>query len=293
VVAARAIAYGHTKRKVNLIAAGVDITLADAAPSLEAMLVSDGITGVPIAVPKTTFTDSGSFSYQTDLKTKGITAGYISGSTVYDNAVTVYRTALVNSPKNVDIICIGYLNNMMELLQSPADGISPLTGLELVRAKVGRLWITGGQYPSGTEWNFSHTSQAIAGANYVVSNWPTPIVYSGYEVGSGVVTGNSVTGLQPTDLLAQALVDAGYSAGRTSWDVMGVVLPIVGKTGNAGYTFVRGSNAVDAVTGANTFTTNAGGRDVYVVKSLSDAAFQNIINPLLLKTNWPTYLPYP
>ncbi len=72
-------------------------------------------------------------------------------------AVDVYRQTLAAAPdQSVTIISVGFLVNLADLLQSPADSFSPLTGVELVRKKVKELVVMGGHFPrgDGAEYNF-------------------------------------------------------------------------------------------------------------------------------------------
>jgi hypothetical protein len=263
----------------------LNTTLAAGPGALQSLMANDGVTGIPIGTSHTSNVPTGTPTYQTDLRARGITNGYITGNETYQDSVTLYRTILANSRAGVDIVSIGSLNNLRDLLQSTADGISSLTGAQLVAAKINRLRIMAGQYPSGSEFNFNNNALSIASANYVVANWPTPIIYSGFEVGNTVLTGASVAGRAPGDLLAQALSDFGSST-RNSWDPMNVLLAIDRDPDSSGYTSVWGSNAVDSGTGANTFTPSAVGRDRYMVKKNSDTSFQTRINTLIDKTTW-------
>lgn len=290
-IALREIAWAHTSGRIRLVAAAVNTTLAHGAPCMDTLLRTDGIT-VPIGVPLTSHVPSGTPPYQTDIRSRGISSGVITGSETYSDAVTVFRTALAAAAGQVDILELGYMTNLMELLQSPADGISALTGLELITAKVRRLWVMGGDYLTGNENNFTRTAQAITAARTVVGQWPTPITYIGYSVGLTVITGDNLVGQQATDLVADALYLHGTGVtGRASWDGMAALAAIAPSVTAAGYTWVRGKNAVDAL-GANTFTANVNGRDMYLVKSSSDADFKTIINTLLVKSNWGSYLPF-
>jgi len=199
--------------------------------------------------------------------------------------VTLYRQKLAAATGLVDIVSIGLLNNLSDLLQSAADGISSLTGLQLVAAKVNHLWVMGGLYSKGAEHNFNATSVGIAASSYVVSNWPTPITYLGYEVGATVLTGSTVSGLQPGDYLAQAMSDYG-TFNRSSWDPMCGMVAIIGDPQKAGYMPVYGSNSVSAVDGSNIFTPDASGRDRYLVKGKPDSYYAGWINTKILKSNW-------
>ena len=64
--------------------------------------------------------------------------------------VEKWRTALAAADDgSVEIITIGFLNSIYEVLISPADGISSMTGLELVTAKVSKMWSMGGDWATG------------------------------------------------------------------------------------------------------------------------------------------------
>lgn len=285
VVALRVMDYYHVHGKARLIGVMINATLAASPGSVQSFLASDGITGVPIGDSAVPNVAPGGAPYQANLRSIGITRGYITGAETYPVATAAYRTLLANAPGKVNILSIGCLTNMQALMNSAADAISPLTGMQLIAAKVLNTDIMGGQYPTGTEYNFSVTAAAIAAAVDVCANWPNPITYSGFEVGNTVNTGASVSGQQPGDLLAQAMSDYGSFA-RPSWDPMNVLMGNQGGPVQGGYTTVQGANVVNASTGANTFTPNATGKDRYVKKLLTDATYAATINGLIDKTTW-------
>lgn len=287
VTGARVISRAAVHDRCNLLAFGIntDYGSLNAPRAIDGFFKTDGVPDMPIAVPKTSYRPSGADPvYQATMKNR--TAGLWDPSRVYEDAVTVYRRVLANATRLVDFLAIGYLNNLQELLQSPADGISSLTGLELVTAKVRQLFIMGGQFPSGTSNNFDRDATAIASAQYVTGNWPTQIVYSGHEMGTGILTGGNLNGQASTDLLAQALVDYGVnSTGRDSWDPMCAMLAVDGVTSDSGYRFVRGSCTV-AGDGSNTWTDNPAGKDLYAIKTQANSYYQNRINRYIDKANW-------
>ncbi len=107
-------------------------------------------------------------------------------------AVDVYRRALASQPDNAVVIAsAGYLGNLADLLKSPADAISPLSGRDLVARKVRTLVAMGGGYPSRSGEN--NLAGDPAAAQYVSANWPTKLVWSGYEVGDVVHTGQTIS----------------------------------------------------------------------------------------------------
>ena len=103
-------------------------------------------------------------------------------------ALTLLRRTLANADNgSVDIIQVGFSTNLSLLLDSPADDISPLTGRELVQRKVRQLTLMAGNFappapgkPPHIEFNIRWD---IPAARNLTASWPTPVAWSGYEVG--------------------------------------------------------------------------------------------------------------
>ena len=191
--------------------------------------------------------------------------------------VAMYRKALAAQPNgSVVIVATGYQENIDALLNSPPDAISPLSGAQLVAQKVSALDIMGGGYPSRNgEDNFDGHAGA---AEDVAANWPTKIVYSGYEVGSQVVTGSSVTSIHPANSPVRALMKAygGNNKAITSFDITSAYHAL--QPGDASLTEVGpGTNAITS-TGANTFTLGTG--NSYYLSLTNTTALEASINML-------------
>ena len=82
------------------------------------------------------------------------------------DAVALYRRILAAQPdQSVVIVVVGWLTNMADLLNSEPDRYSPLTGSQLVKAKVKELVAMGGRWPNSPkkegEYNF-HMDPAAA-----------------------------------------------------------------------------------------------------------------------------------
>ena len=144
--------------------------------------------------------------------------------------VEAYRYILSKQPKqSVTIVTVGFMTNIASLLRSKADKYSPLDGVELVRERV-KLWVAmAGTFPSGKEFN---VEQDAASSKYAVENFPSPILFSGFEIGAPVLTGKrliSKPGMTGPIYEAYALSMAeGDKEGRSSWDQTAVLTAVRG-----------------------------------------------------------------
>ena len=105
----------------------------------------------------------------------------------FPKAVSLYRKTLADQPDHsVYIISVGFSTNLAQLLDSPADEYSPLTGKELVAKKVKLLSTMMGHFedPNFDEFNVKCD---IPAAQKVINEWPTEIVASPFEVGNVIL----------------------------------------------------------------------------------------------------------
>lgn len=107
------------------------------------------------------------------------------------DAVTVMRKTLAEADAKTDIIAVGPQSNLRALLDSRPDAASPLCGADLIRQKVGTLYIMGGRFvqdagtPPRADWNIA---QDIGAARAVAARFPCRVVYCPHETGSRVTT---------------------------------------------------------------------------------------------------------
>jgi purine nucleosidase len=185
------------------------------------------------------------------------------------SAVELYRNVLAAQPDgSVTIVSVGFLNNLAALLESPADEVSPLTGGELVKAKVKQWVAMAGVFPKGKfdnghgEYNLEVLPKS---AQHALNHWPTPLVLSGWEIGEPVLTGAALS-----DKPANNPIRRGYELytglkDRNSWDQTAVLYAIRGpqkywKLSPAGSVHVP--NESD---GVHTWTDSPTGRHHYLI----------------------------
>jgi hypothetical protein len=96
------------------------------------------------------------------------------------DALDVYREALTKQEDGSVVICsVGALSNLEDLLRAEPD---------LVRSKVKMLYVMGGGFPR-TARPETNIRLDPASAVTVTNEWPTPIVWQGYEVGAAMTNG--------------------------------------------------------------------------------------------------------
>lgn len=168
-----------------------------AGPTIDAINTYYKRPDIPIGIRK------GKGVLRKSLYTQGIAAefphNFSAGAA--PEAVELYRTVLEEQPdSSVVIATVGYLTNIRELLQLPAEE-GHLSGMELVKRKV-RMWVCmGGNfigYPPKDDLklgnvNFIYDSAA---SYYAIRHWPGKLVFAGREVcsvPSGLAIGENLS----------------------------------------------------------------------------------------------------
>jgi purine nucleosidase len=106
------------------------------------------------------------------------------------DATLVLRQVLAAQPdQSVVIAQVGFSTNLARLLDTPGDAHSPLNGLELARKKVRLLSVMAGAFEpidGNAHYCEYNVVQDVPSARRVATSWPTPIVWSGFEIGIAV-----------------------------------------------------------------------------------------------------------
>ena len=153
----------------------------------------------------------------------------------YPEGYKIYRKLLSSQPdKSVKICSIGFLTCLSQLLQSQADEYSDMTGVELVRRKVSRIYIMGGVFGNAiekTEYNFF---QAI---DYVLNFFSllpadVEVILSPGEVGDLIdyKVENVISDIDWTDThpIKQVYLQCDVNTGQKMWDVLPIIHAVKG-----------------------------------------------------------------
>jgi hypothetical protein len=181
--------------------------------------------------------------------------------------VAVYRRALASAPdRSVTVISIGHTKGLLALLHSGPCDFSPANGHGLVALKVKEWVVMGGAFPVEERpgWNFGANGSARY-SRALVAEWPGAVVFSGYEVGSDIITGPCLQGTPDDNPVKTAyrLWDNALENGRASWDQTAVLYAVRG-TGED-WELCRGRCEVED-DGRTTWQVDECGPHAYLVK---------------------------
>ena len=276
-VAVRLLARAAKAGKIRLLGIGVNACMEDSIASLDAFLHQEGIYGLPLGLDMEATDFGGKLTYQMRLAQNGVDCRKNADA---EDAVALYRRLIAQADGMVEILEIGFPQVISRVLESPADEHSPLSGVELFRQKVRKVWVMAGKWDEegGREHNFCRNLRASHAAEVFCRLCPVAVTFLGWEIGASVISGGK---LPEGDLLHQVLCDHGSHNGRSSWDPMLVLMALVGDEEAAGYRVVRGKASVRAEDGANFFAEAPDGLHGYVVKTHEDAFYQAWIDRLI------------
>lgn len=238
--------------------------------------------GIPVGVPKGYALELRDWQHWTDTLLARYPHKIKTNALAWD-AIKLYRKILAAQPDHsVTIVTVGFLTNLSNLLNTTrGDAYSSLSGTELVKRKVKRLVCMAGKFPSGYEFNVMKDAKA---SQNVFTNWPTPVILSGFEIGEKIKAGlplirNDAIKNDPVkDVFRIAIPMAKEdSAGRKSWDETAVLVAIKGY--GSWYTLHKGRIIV-ANDGKNTWDDTGTGQ-AYLVEKADYEIVQALINQLI------------
>lgn len=276
-VALRMLARAHKRQEIRLLAVCMDACMEDTAASVDGFLRSERVLDIPLGLDHKATDYTGHLTFQ-----MRIAAGNPDGPKNADlpDAVRLYRQILAQQTEPVEILEIGFCQVLADLLDSPPDALSPLSGTELVAQKVSKLWVMAGKWDEdgGLEHNFCLTDRSRDGGARFCSRCPVPVTFLGWEIGIDVI---SAAHLAKDDPLYLLMCDHGSPNGRHSWDPMLALLALTGDEEAAGYDTVQGTARVDIETGANHFTPSPDGLHRFVRCKFPPAYYADAIDRLV------------
>lgn len=237
---------------------------------------------IPIGVPKGNAVSQRDTQHWTDSILARYPHAVVRNEQAHD-AVTLYRKVLAQQPDHsVVIVTVGFLTNLAALLQSGPDRYSSLNGVELVGRKVRQLVSMAGKFPQGSEFN---VLKDAAASKVVFGGWPTPVLFSGFEIGVRIKCGlpliadRAIRHDPVKDVFRISIpLAAEDSAGRSSWDETAVLVGVCGYA--PWYTVRRGKMVVNA-DGSDKWEDDEGGGQAHLIEARPVEEVQGVINRLI------------
>lgn len=191
-------------------------------------------------------------------------------------AVDVLRKSLASADDGSVVIAqFGFSTNLANLLKSNPDKHSPLTGQELVAQKVKLLSIMAGAFKQirndkGERYDHREYNviKDIPAAKTIVADWPTAIVWSGFEIGKNLPFPHQSILRDYRYAKHHPLPDA-YIAyippphNRPTWDLTSVLYGI--RPDHDYFALSKPGTVEVADDGFTTFSETSDGRDRYLV----------------------------
>jgi hypothetical protein len=189
-----------------------------------------------------------------------------------ESSVSLYRRVLASqADDSVTFVTLGQQVNMKALWDSSADSYSPLTGQQLMTAKIKLLVVAGGGFPTGNEYNFYTDPSTIGWLPLFTKS----TVYYGGELGDGTSAGGDIRYSGQASPARAAFL---FNGNTGIWDVQAVMYAVYGLSFD-GQTLYSLSNAgtitVNTSTGTNGFTESPSGTQRYLIAVANQITRQN------------------
>ena len=203
----------------------------------------------------------------------------LAGGGAAADAIPLLRRTLAGRPDgSVVIVQVGFSTNLAGLLDSPADASSPLPGRNLVARKVRLLSVMGGAFqPIDGQHGYREYNIVtdLPAARKLAAEWPTPIVWSGFEIGlampfpgSSIETDYRWTGHHPVAEAYRCYQRMPYD--RPTWDLTSVLEAV--RPGRGYFAFSPPGQVLVEADGATRFEHTAHGRHRFLIADRVQAA---------------------
>jgi len=282
----------ESRGEAKLLAATLSKDNRYAAPYVDLVNTFYGRPGIPVGVVTHGKTPEDSAMIKVPAERRKPDGSYVyphklTDGTTAPDAVRVLRRALAAEAQgSVTIVVVGFSTNLARLLDSPPDEASPLTGAQLVAEKVRLLSAMAGWFPTGDpEYN---VKTDIPAARKVFEEWPSPIVFSGFEIGialkfpaTSIENDFAWVADHPVAEAYRNYLRMPYD--RPTWDLTAALYAVRPSRGYFDLS-AAGRVTVDA-DGRTVFTESAGGKHRYL--KLEEAQKARTLETLVLLASQP------
>lgn len=249
--------------------------------AIHALCQQDGYGNIPVAM------DTSGNGVQVHTNYVDVMCDMPRSRNDYEQPTAMYRRILAESDTKVNIITLGFLQNIQALMNSPADQYSPLTGIELIAEKVDTIYIGGGNSTGKPSFNFYWTGEkVINAARYVADKLPCRVVFLQSDLSDDTFCGQfyQTKDSNRHDIVSKALYANDQFGGVVAWDVFSIWCAAQDINDNLESSFLkleRGNQYVSH-TGATQWTADDNGRHYKMYKNVQGSYYSGIMNSMLL-----------
>lgn len=213
----------------------------------------------------------------------------------YEQPVPMYRRILAASDTKVNIITLGFLQNIHGLMDSMPDQYSALTGMELIAQKVDTIYIVGGNSTGKPSFNFYWTGEkVISAARETVNRFPARIVFLQTDLSDDTFCGQFyyTKDSHQRDIVTRALNANDQSGGIVAWDVFSVWCAVrdMNHSLEQSCLALECGNQYVSNTGATKWTASDTGRHYKMYKYMKGEYYSELMNRMLLQKYNDTHL---
>lgn len=263
----------HSRGACELLAVTLTCPLPEAAPYIDALNTFYGRPDIPIGItPDAPLAEAKSrylhIAPRRDPDGRPLHPSRFDAVKAPDSVALLRRVLAAAGDGEIVIVQTGFSTNLARLLDTPGDAVSPLTGLELVKRKVRLLSIMAGDFAPVKPGRKPHVEYNvkwdIPAARKLAAEWPTPVWWSGFEVGMAV-TYPAWSIDSDFEYIPRHPVKESYQAYRPTphqrpcWDITSVAAAV--WPGRDYFGQARGRVGIDE-NGVSTFTPDEKGRDI-------------------------------
>ncbi len=179
----------QSRGECELLAVTVSKDHELAAPFVDLLNTYYGRGDIPVGVVRDGVTpEKGKFLGLADDKIDGVYRyphDLVSGEDAPEATALLRQTLAGQDDNSVAIAQVGFSTNLARLLDTESDEHSPLNGHDLVKQKVKYLSVMAGAFEPFQEKPHREYNVVmdIPAAQRLAKDWPTAIIYSGFEVG--------------------------------------------------------------------------------------------------------------
>lgn len=249
--------------------------------AVHALCYQDGYGNIPVAM------DTSGNGVQVHTDYIDVMAEMARSRSDYEQPAAMYRRILSESNTKVNIITLGFLQNIQALMNSRPDQYSPLTGMELIAEKVDTIYIVGGNSTGKPSFNFYWTGEKVINAARDVANdFPARIVFLQSDLSDDTFCGQfyQTKDSSRRDIVSKALFSNDQYAGVVAWDVFSVWCAVQDINDNLEASFLeleRGNQYISH-TGATQWTADDDGRHYKMYKKMQGSYYSGLMNSMLL-----------